>query len=140
MRYRIISTETWEDAPGNEWFFNLPADAKCVYVFLFSNKFTHVSGLYPCSFVQILERFPGLSARKLRKILSDFTHAGKILYDERYGLMFILNLLKYQTKEPSESIRKAVKAQFSLYRKHPFALELSQRYPTYFQEKKEAPF
>jgi hypothetical protein len=77
----------WQD----NWFLSLRPDEKLVWIFLLTNEYSHISGLFelPRPLMRSLTGIDDWEA-----ILSDFVGAKKILYGD--GWVYILNKSKHQ--------------------------------------------
>lgn len=104
--YRPIKQKIWHD----EWFCTLNPEERCFWLFLLTNEFTHISGIYelPKPLITPLSGCPeGLN------IFEKFIKEDKIRY--KNGFVFIRNYIKNQTKEfnKKDNIFKAVMAYLS---------------------------
>lgn len=88
--YRLIKTRIWHD----NWFLSLNKEEKLLWIFLLTNEFVHISGLYelPKTLVS-----PLVGALNFEEILIKFEKDGKILYKD--GWILILNQIKHQSKQ-----------------------------------------
>ena len=86
--YRQIHTCIWKDA----WFFELDAEAKLLWIYLFSNERANLTGLYDLH-KRIIAFETGLELRAINDAFDLFTAAGKAHYED--GWVYIPNLIKY---------------------------------------------
>jgi hypothetical protein len=99
--YRQIHTQIWRD----NWFLDLAADEKLLFIYLFSNDASSLSGLY-----EIHERLialeTGLSPKRIKAILAKFEEANKVHYAD--GIVWIVNMQRYH---PSSSYKVQTRIQ-----------------------------
>ncbi len=127
LQYRLIEVTLW----SLPWFLPLSSEEKSIFIYLFSNPFSHISGLFLLPFGQILSHFPDISSRKLRGFLRKWSEIEQVLYDERAGTMFIPTMLNAQSRNRGEKIEGAVKAQISLFQSHPYYEKFLNFYPEF---------
>ena len=99
--YRKIHTRIWEDP----WFFDLAPDEKLLFVYLFSNAATSVSGIYE-RHARYMAFEVGLPLERVMEILAKFERDGKVEYED--GIVWVKNMRKYQDSR-SEKIQTAIK-------------------------------
>ena len=88
--YRPIKIKIWHDL----WYMPLTPHEKIVWIFLLTNDFVHISGIYELP-KPLIGTFTGVN--NYEKILKKFEQAGKIQYKE--GWIFIDNYLKNQINQ-----------------------------------------
>lgn len=97
--YRQIHVSIWKD----EWFLDLEPDEKLLFVYLFSNESTSLSGIYKIA-LRVICFETGLSAEEVTATLDKFTQADKVHYED--GIVWITNMRKYHpTKSPKVQTR-----------------------------------
>lgn len=97
--YRQIHTQIWKD----NWFLDLKTNEKLLFIYLFSNNSTSLSGLYELH-KRMISFETGLKPKEIDAILARFEQDGKIFYRE--GVVWIVNMAKYHpTKNSSVQIR-----------------------------------
>ena len=99
--YRKIHTRIWEDP----WFFDLAPDEKLLFVYLFSNAATSVSGIYE-RHARYMAFEVGIPLERVMEILAKFERDGKVEYED--GIVWVKNMRKYQDSR-SEKIQTAIK-------------------------------
>ena len=88
MTYRNIDTSVWKD----DWFLDLQPDEKLLFIYLFSNENTLLTGLYKIS-LRVIEFETGLSREFIATSIDKFTQAKKVFYEN--GIIWVVNLRKY---------------------------------------------
>lgn len=104
--YRQIHTQIWKD----EWFIELDADEKLLWIYLFSNDLASISGLYKIP-IRVIVNETGLAPEYVKNTLASFEASHKIFYED--GVMWVVNMTKYH-KNPSEHTQKKVQADIDL--------------------------
>ncbi len=99
--YRQIHVSIWKD----EWFMELNPQEKVLFIYLFSNESTSLTGLYKLP-MRVIAFETGLKKDFILSTLEKFSQAGKVHYQD--GIVWVVNLSRYhQTKSPKVDIRKA---------------------------------
>jgi len=93
--YRQIHTHIWKD----EWFLDLDADEKLLFIYLFSNELTSVAGIYKIP-LKVIVFETGLDKAFVTKTLAKFAKAGKAYYED--GIAWVVNLRKYNESSSSK--------------------------------------
>lgn len=88
--YRPIKIKMWHDT----WFLKLSPEDKLLWVFLLTNEYVHISGVYELP-LSLITPLTGIEAPL--EGLTRFQQAGKIMYQE--GWLYIINYLWNQTKQ-----------------------------------------
>jgi hypothetical protein len=86
--YRQIHTCIWKDA----WFFDLSAEHKLLWIYLFSNERANLTGLYDIH-KRIIAFETGLAMETIDAGFEAFAEAGKAFYED--GWAWVPNLIKY---------------------------------------------
>lgn len=88
--FRSIHCKTWRD----DWFSELPTDAKLLWLYLITNQSTSVSGIYqlPRKFIAFET---GLDISRVSQILDIFKSDGKIDFDD--SVIWIKKMREYQS-------------------------------------------
>lgn len=89
--YRQLHTRIWADS----WFIELTPDQKLLFIYLFSNQRTSVCGLYELP-IRVISFETGLEIEVVKKCFNIFSFAGKVNYDDVAGVVWVVNMLKYQ--------------------------------------------
>ena len=89
--FRQIHMKIWKDA----WFLELEPDHKLLFIYLFSNERTSISGIYELS-KRIIAFETGLPPKKIISGLAEFERAGKAFYGD--GILWIKSLRKFYDK------------------------------------------
>jgi hypothetical protein len=96
--YRQIHVSIWKD----EWFLDLEPDEKLLFIYLFSNESTSLSGLYKLAMKVILFE-TGFDKTFVAKTLKKFEAAGKIFY--RDGFVWVVNMSRYNKGSSKVQLR-----------------------------------
>lgn len=110
--YRPIKVKMWSDT----WFLKLNQEEKLVWIYLLTNPYFHISGIYELP-KSLISPFVGLemggsndekSGSKVDQILDQFQINKKIIYKD--GWIFIKNYLKnqYQQINKKDNIYKGI--------------------------------
>lgn len=86
--YRQIHVSIWKD----EWFLDLEPKAKLLFIYLFSNEATSLSGLYKLP-LKVIEFETGLDRQYIIDTLSNFSEKDKVHYQD--GLVWVVHMRKY---------------------------------------------
>ena len=88
--FRSIHCKTWRD----DWFSELPTDAKLLWLHLITNQSTSVSGIYqlPHKFIAFET---GLDISRVKQILDIFKSDGKIDFDD--SVIWVKRMREYQS-------------------------------------------
>jgi DnaD/phage-associated family protein len=95
--FRNIHTRIWTDS----WFCELPADAKLLFIYLFSNPNASVCGMYELP-KRNISIDTGLTVDRVSAILDTFSAAGKVHYEA--GIVWVVNLKKYNDAGDSSKV------------------------------------
>lgn len=94
--YRQIHTCIWKDA----WFFDLSAEHKLLWIYLFSNERANLTGLYDIH-KRIIAFETGLAMETIDAGFEAFAKAGKAFYED--GWVWVPNLIKYNAGSVNSS-------------------------------------
>lgn len=86
--YRQIHTQIWKD----EWFIELKPDEKFLFIYLFSNELSSISGLYKIP-IRVMHNETGIPIERIEEIVSRFIADEKIQYES--GTVWIKNMWRY---------------------------------------------
>ena len=98
--YRQIHTQIWRD----NWFLDLEADEKLLFIYLFSNDNSNLAGLYELH-EKIIALETGLATERIHEIIAKFEGDGKVFY--RDGVVWIVNMQKYHSNA-GEKVRRNI--------------------------------
>lgn len=96
--FRNIHTRIWKD----DWFSELEVDAKCLFIYLFSNERASVCGMYELPLKYIAFE-TGIDKKRVVEILGEFEQAKKVYY--RDSLVWVVNLKKYNDSGDNAKVR-----------------------------------
>lgn len=100
MTYRNVDTSMWKD----EWFLELTPEEKLLFVYLFSNENTLLTGLYKIS-LRVIEFETGLSKQFIVDTIGNkFSPANKVHYED--GVIWVVNLRKYNDSKSPKVIAR----------------------------------
>ena len=119
--FRQIHVSIWKDP----WFMDLGPDQKLLYIYLFSNECTSLSGLYEIPF-RVICFETCLETEFVKTSLDYFEEVGKVEYEN--GVIWVKNLRKYNTSK-SETVQIRIKKDIA---KVP-ECHIKQRYISYGQ-------
>jgi hypothetical protein len=104
--FRQIHTRIWKD----DWFSEIPLDAKLFFIYLFSNEQAEVGGVYelPSKYMAFEV---GISQERILELLGQFEAVGKVFY--RCNWVWVVNLRKYNETK-SESVVKRIQKDLDL--------------------------
>ena len=106
--YRQIHTSIWKDG----WFLDLPPDQKLLFIYLFSNERASIAGIYELP-LKVICFETDLDKKRVVAILKDFIKKGKVLYDFERGLVWVVNLRKYN-ENPSPKVQTRIRRDLEL--------------------------
>jgi hypothetical protein len=94
--YRQIHNQIWKDS----WFFKLESDLKLLFIYLFSNERSQLSGIYelPKEVIAFETRLP---EKTIAAGLRDFDASGKVAYDFESSYAWVRKLLHYNARNTS---------------------------------------
>lgn len=98
--YRQIHTQIWRD----NWFLDLEADEKLLFIYLFSNDNSNLAGLYELH-EKIIALETGLAKERIHEIIAKFEADKKVLYKD--GIVWIVNMQRYHSNA-GEKVRRNI--------------------------------
>ncbi len=102
--YRQIHTKIWKDG----WFIELRLEEKLLFLYLFSNELSSISGIYELP-ERVIEFETGIGKERVRAILTQFGLDKRVHYQD--GVVWVVNLRKYHRSE-SPQVKKRIAADF----------------------------
>ena len=97
--YRQIHVSIWKDS----WFLDLQPDEKLLFIYLFSNESTSLSGMYRLS-PKVICFETGITQARLSEILAMFEAAGKVYHEG--DVIWMVNMRKFhETKSWKVQLR-----------------------------------
>lgn len=100
--YRQIHTKIWRD----NWFLELEADEKLLFIYLFSNDNSNLAGIFELN-DRIIQLETGLDRTRIREILTKFEEANKVYFHG--GVVWIVNMKKYHSNA-GEKVQKNIES------------------------------
>lgn len=98
--YRQIHTQIWTD----NWFLELEPDEKLLFIYLFSNDKSSLSGIYEIH-DKLISFETGMKMSRINTILNKFADSGKVYAQD--GLIWIVNMKKYHAYK-NESVKTRI--------------------------------
>ena len=91
--YRQIHNQIWKDS----WFLELESDRKLLFIYLFSNERSALSGIYelPMAVIAFETKLP---VKTIEESLRYFAACGKVAYDFETAYVWVYKLLHYNAK------------------------------------------
>lgn len=86
--YRQIHVSIWKDS----WFLDLEPDEKLLFIYLFSNESTSLSGIYRVS-KKVIAFETGLKSQRIDEILNKFNAAGKVYFEN--DIIWVVHMRKF---------------------------------------------
>jgi hypothetical protein len=100
--YRQIHTQIWKD----EWFIELSSDEKLLFIYLFSNEQTSISGVYKLP-PRVIAYETGLDQGFVETALAKFDQQKKVYY--RDGVIWVVNMPRYHANRSETTWKKILK-------------------------------
>lgn len=88
--FRSIQTRIWRE---DEWFVELPVDARLFWIYLFSNPSASPAGIYRLP-VKTMASESGLLERRITELFADFSQRHKAHYED--GVVWIVKMRDLQ--------------------------------------------
>jgi hypothetical protein len=101
-QYRQIQVSAWRQ---DEWFVELPALDKLLFIYLFSNESASVSGIYKALPLRVMAFETGIDEDYITDALERFEQAGKVYC--RDGWIWVVNLRKINASN-SPKVQKSI--------------------------------
>lgn len=99
--YRQIHVKMWgQDA----WFLDLEPLAKLLFIYLFSNKYASIAGIYELP-MKVIVFETGIERVDVETMLTEFRKARKVYYED--GVIWVVNLQKYN-RNPSPKVQTRI--------------------------------
>ena len=92
-KYRPIKTSIWDD----EYILSLKTDEKLFFVYLITNNYTSLCGIYTLS-IRYAEMATGIPKKRILEILEKFKIDNKAIYHN--GWVRVVNTQKHQNPSP----------------------------------------
>jgi hypothetical protein len=117
--FRKVKCSMWR---SDEWFQELPTDARLLWIYLFTNASTSVAGIYKIPLKTVAFE-SGLSVERIRELLVQFGTDRKAYYDN--GVLWVVKMREIQGGDPpGDTVLKCIAKDLSLI---PYG-DLKQRY------------
>lgn len=101
---RLIKTKIWSD----DWFSDLSVDARYLYLYLLSNKNTHICGYYKTSLKE-MEFMTGLTKKRLETAIKELRE--NMTYVE--GWVILRNYPKHQNVSNNGKVQAAIERELA---------------------------
>ena len=99
-------------------FRQFSANARYVFVYLLTNPSSNLAGLFQCSLDTICFD-TGLVKASAKKAMAELTDAGKVMFDDKQGIVFITNWLRHNPIH-NERLEVGYMAQIKTFEFHHF--------------------
>lgn len=109
--YRQIHTQIWRD----DWFSELTTDEKLLFIYLFSNDSSSLTGLYKIS-LRVIAFETGLSTEFVRDALIKFESGGRVVF--RDNIIWIVHMWRYHSNA-SPKVKTRVESDLRLIPESP---------------------
>jgi hypothetical protein len=93
--FRQIHVSIWKD----DWFLDLEPAEKLLFIYLFSNESTSISGLYKLP-MKVIQFETGLDRQFIVDTIAKFSEANKIHYED--GVVWVVNMRRYHETKSSK--------------------------------------
>lgn len=104
--YRQIHVSIWKD----EWFLDLEPQDKLLFIYLFSNENTSLSGIYKLP-IRVIAFETGLDTKYISDALTRFSKAGKVYYES--GVVWVVNMRRYHETK-SGKVQQRINADIAM--------------------------
>lgn len=97
--FRQIHVSIWKDT----WFLDLEPDEKLLFIYLFSNESTSLSGMYRLS-QKVISFETGIDKKRMAEIMDNFARAGKV-YTEA-DVIWVVHMRKFHETKSSKVLTR----------------------------------
>jgi hypothetical protein len=105
--YRTVKTAMWRE---DDWFLDLPLDARLFWIYLFSNPSASVAGIYRLS-LRTMANESGLCQERITELLALFAHDKKAHFAD--GVIWVVKMREHQGSD-SPLVQKRIKKDIAL--------------------------
>ena len=120
--YRSIETSLWDDPKVRQ----LPPHAKLLFVYLISNRHSHVSGIYILPAV-LGQYDTGISSREWDTLCDTLSRPGLARFDPSIDVVWVVNMFRYQGR--GEKVERSAAAQLQTLHNSFLIAEFCKAYP-----------
>ena len=97
--FRQIHVSIWKDT----WFLDLEPDEKLLFIYLFSNESTSLSGMYRLS-AKVVSFETSIDKKRMAEIMDKFAKAGKVYTDG--DVIWVVHMRKYHETKSSKVLTR----------------------------------
>jgi len=119
--YRSVKVEMWAQ---DEWFMELPIDAKLLWLYLFTNAHTSVAGIYKLPIRTICSE-TGIDQERVKSLLHGFAQDGKAKHSD--GVVWVVKMREHQATT-SPQVEKRIAKDVALLSDTPLKREYLKKY------------
>lgn len=98
--YRTVKVSMWAQ---DEWFMDLDAESKLLWVYLFTNAHTSVAGIYKLP-LRTIAFETGLTVSQASSIMQQFAAAGKAFHED--GVVWVVKMREHQSTSSSKVVKR----------------------------------
>jgi hypothetical protein len=121
--YRSVKVEMWAQ---DEWFMDLPTDAKLLWLYLFTNAHASVAGIYKLP-AKTIAFETGIDLERVQSLLDVFAQHGKAKHAD--GIVWVVKMREHQaTRSPKVEAR--IKSDLAALQDTPLKREYLRKYST----------
>jgi hypothetical protein len=120
--YRTIKCELWNDLAVRK----LSIEAKLLFVYLITNRHTHVSGIYYLPRI-LIGHETGMAPAQVRRGIDTLSIRHLLLTDEKNEIVFVINMFGHQARGGKHD--KGAATQLESLHKSPLINDFLDRYP-----------
>ena len=121
--YRTVKTAMWAQ---DEWFMDLPIDAKLLWLYLFTNAHASVAGIYKLPIRTICNE-TGIDQERVEGLLRVFAQKGKAKHSD--GTVWVVKMREHQATT-SPLVEKRIAKDVALLPDTPLKREYLKKYGT----------
>jgi len=88
--FRTVQTRMWRE---DEWYLDLPTDARYFWIYLFTNPSASICGMYRLPIKTIVNE-SGLPEKRVKELFTLFAQAGKAHYED--GVIWVVRMRENQ--------------------------------------------